>query len=97
MYDRWDDKTLFGYLNGNMGSIFALKGATSDGKIFLPLFTFIVFRRRIARIQRQKTYALIQGGREISAIILTDEYLCYKEPKIPFDFVLILILILILI
>ena len=24
----------------------------------------------------------IQGVREISAIIVTDDYLCYKEPKI---------------
>ena len=24
---------------------------------------------------------LIQGGREVSAIIVTDNYLCYKEPK----------------
>ena len=31
----------------------------------------------------------IQGGREISDIILTDDYLCYKEPKIPFNFFLI--------
>ena len=33
----------------------------------------------------------IQSGREISAIIVTDDYLCYKEPKIPFNFFLILI------
>ena len=33
----------------------------------------------------------IQGGREISVIILTDDYLCYMEPKIPFNFFLILI------
>ena len=25
----------------------------------------------------------IQGGREISAIIVTDVYLCYKGPKSP--------------
>ena len=28
---------------------------------------------------------------EISAIILTDDYLCYKEPEIPFNVFLILI------
>ena len=33
----------------------------------------------------------IQNGREIGAIILTDDYLCYKESKIPLNFFLILI------
>ena len=33
----------------------------------------------------------LQGGREISAIIVTDDYLCYEEPKIPLNFFLILI------
>ena len=33
----------------------------------------------------------IQDGREISAIILADDYLCYKEPKSPYNFFLILI------
>ena len=33
----------------------------------------------------------IQGGREISAIIVTDDYLCYEEPKSPYNFFLILI------
>ena len=28
----------------------------------------------------------IQGGRETSVIILTDDYLCYKEPKSPYNF-----------
>ena len=28
----------------------------------------------------------IQVGREISAIILTDDYLCYKETKSPYNF-----------
>ena len=28
----------------------------------------------------------IQGGRKISAIIVTDRYLCYKEPKSPYNF-----------
>ena len=27
-----------------------------------------------------------QGGREISAIIVTEDYLCYKEPKSPYNF-----------
>ena len=31
-------------------------------------------------------YIFIQGGREISAIIVTDDYLCYKEPKSPYNF-----------
>ena len=30
----------------------------------------------------------VHGGREISAIIVTDDYLCYKEPKIPYNFIL---------
>ena len=34
----------------------------------------------------------IQGGMEINAIIVTDDYLCYKEPKSPYNFFLILIL-----
>ena len=33
----------------------------------------------------------MQGVREISAIIVTEGYLCYKEPKIPISFFLILI------
>ena len=31
-----------------------------------------------------------EDGREISVIILTDDYLHYKEPKIPLNFFLIL-------
>ena len=39
----------------------------------------------------RKLYSLdpilyIQGGREISAITVTDGYLCYKEPKSPYNF-----------
>ena len=30
----------------------------------------------------------IQGGREISAIIVTDDYLRFKEPKTPYNFFL---------
>ena len=33
----------------------------------------------------------IQSGREISVIIVTDDYLCYEEPEIPYNFFLILI------
>ena len=33
----------------------------------------------------------IQGGREISVTIVTGDYLCYKEPKTPYNFYLILI------
>ena len=33
----------------------------------------------------------IQVGREISVIVVTDDYLCYKEPKSPYNFFLILI------
>ena len=29
---------------------------------------------------------IIQDGREISAIIVTDDYSCYKEPKSPYNF-----------
>ena len=30
----------------------------------------------------------IQSGREISVFIVTDDYLCYKEPKSPYNFFL---------
>ena len=33
----------------------------------------------------------IQGGEEISDIIVTDDHLCYKEPKSPYNFFLVLI------
>ena len=33
-----------------------------------------------------KSRSLIQGVRGISAIILTDDYLCHKEPKSPYNF-----------
>ena len=33
----------------------------------------------------------IQDGREISVITVTDDYLCYKEPKSPYNFFIILI------
>ena len=33
----------------------------------------------------------IQVGREISAIIVNNDYLCYKEPKNSYNFFLILI------
>ena len=36
-------------------------------------------------------YIHIQGGREISVIIVTDGYLIYKEPISPYNFFLILI------
>ena len=33
----------------------------------------------------------IQAGRKISVIIETEDYLCYKKPKSPYNFFLILI------
>ena len=33
----------------------------------------------------------VQSGREISVIIVTDDYLCYREPKSPYNFLLTLI------
>ena len=33
----------------------------------------------------------IQDGREISAIIVTADYLCYKEPKSPYNFLFSLV------
>ena len=33
----------------------------------------------------------IQSGRIIGVIIITDDYLCYKKPKSPYNFFLILI------
>ena len=35
---------------------------------------------------RPSSAMYVQGRREISAIIVTDDYLCYKEPKIPYNF-----------
>ena len=29
---------------------------------------------------------LIQSGREVSDIVVTEDYLCYKEPKSPDNF-----------
>ena len=34
----------------------------------------------------------IQGVREISAIIVTDDYLCYKEPKSPYNFFFLILI-----
>ena len=34
----------------------------------------------------------IQDGWEISAIIVTDDYLCYKEPKSPYNLFVIITL-----
>ena len=34
----------------------------------------------------------IQGGREMSAIIVTDDYLCYKEPESPYNFFFIILI-----
>ena len=34
----------------------------------------------------QRSNVDIQGCREISANIVTDDYLCYKEPKCPYNF-----------
>ena len=46
----------------------------------------------LALIQSLSQYRIIiQGVREISDIIVTDDYLCYKEPKSPYNFFLILI------
>ena len=33
----------------------------------------------------------IESGREISPIIVTDDYLCYKDPKSPYNVFLIVI------
>ena len=37
-------------------------------------------------------YWLSVAGREISAIIVTDDYLCYKEPKIPYNFFFLILI-----
>ena len=37
-------------------------------------------------LQGQSYSIIIQGGREISAIIVTVDYLCYKEPESPYNF-----------
>ena len=47
--------------------------------------------RKATDVNILSDYIYTQGGREISAIISTDDYLCYKEAKIPFNFFLILI------
>ena len=46
---------------------------------------------KIKQVKLKKIIFNIQDGREISAIIVTDDYLCYKEPKSPNNFFLILI------
>ena len=38
-----------------------------------------------------KFFPYIQDGRQISAIIVTEDYLCYKEPKSLYSFSFILI------
>ena len=35
---------------------------------------------------------LAQDGKGINAIIVTDDFLCYKEPKSPYNFLIILII-----
>ena len=40
----------------------------------------------VTSLYRTGTVANIQAGREISGIILTDDYLRYKEPKSPYTF-----------
>ena len=37
-------------------------------------------------IKRLPLFICIQGGREISVIIVTGDYLYYKEPKRPYNF-----------
>ena len=51
----------------------------SDTSIYIYIYIYIYIH----------TYTY--GGREISAIILTFDFLCYKEPKSPYNFFLILI------
>ena len=36
--------------------------------------------------------ANIQSGREISVINLTDDYLCYKGPKSPYNFFFLILI-----
>ena len=38
------------------------------------------FKTKLNQINHS-LFIYIQGGREISTIIVTDSYLCYKEPK----------------
>ena len=33
-----------------------------------------------------RQYMYIQGGKDISAINVTDDYLCYKDPKSPYSY-----------
>ena len=49
-----------------------------------------VIRFYMARLD-WKLQAYMQSGREISTIIVTDGYLCYKEPKSPYNVFLIFI------
>ena len=46
---------------------------------------------KILRLGPTRLSCYIQSVREICAIIVTDGYLCYKEPKSPYNFILILI------
>ena len=63
----------------------------------LPLNTFplrSVLSLRNIVIHHENNYDVItniQDGREISVIIVSEDYLCYKEPKSPYKCFLILI------
>ena len=35
---------------------------------------------------------ILQGGREISVIIVTDGYLCYTDPKSPYNFFFLILI-----
>ena len=50
------------------------------------------FRRETRTYLRFQILLQLQSGRDVSAIVVTDDYLCYKEPKSPYNFFLNLII-----
>ena len=52
----------------------------------------MINRSRIFIIIIESIKISIHNGREISAIIVTDDYLCYKEPKSLYDFYFVILL-----
>ena len=70
------------YLNHQPTSI--MPGIIVQVKQFqLVMFTFPVFYLFLVRYGKYSRP--IQSGREISSIILTVDYVCYKEPKRPYN------------
>ena len=55
------------------------------------LGTPAVWGERIFCMSAHKFTIDIQGGKETSAIIVTNDYLCYKEPNSPYNFFILIL------